>query len=117
MPAPPLPGTVPESELLTWLLAQGPALVVALLWVAWLLRDRASLKRELQSCRHSNEQLSLHLLRSIESASVERSKLSDQRVWLLDSTMRSFNDSLTRVLSNAFRWPGTSGEPSESETE
>lgn len=103
--------------MLGWLLAQSAALVVALLWVLSLRRDLVSTRRELASCRQQKEQLSLHLLRSIESASVERSKLSDQRIWLLDSTMRSFVDLLTQAVNNALRWPDDSPEPSGRETE
>lgn len=115
--APP-PGIEAGSELpWGWILSQSAGLVVALLWVRSLLRELRRAKSELASSQRRNEQLSMHLLRSIESASLERSKLSDQRVWLLDSTMRSCVDSLSRVLSSALRLPSNSSERSEPEIE
>ena len=124
MTQPPPLETQAASDLLGWLLGQSAALVVALLWILsqWLQRREQSrelgaTKAELASCRERNELLSQHLLRSIEGASLERSKLSDQRLWQLDSMIRSCVDSLTRVLASALTLPEKLGEPSERETD
>lgn len=118
---PPPHETQAASDLLGWLLGQSAALVVSLLigglWVRSLRRDLLAARRDLSSYRQRNEVLSNALLRHIESASLERTRQSDQRVWLLDSTMRSFVDSLRQVLANALTFSESSGEPSERETE
>lgn len=121
---PPPSETQAASDLLGWLLGQSAALVVALLWVFHLSRQLRRAQRESESAnqrvatyRQQNELLSQQLLRSIESASLERSRVSDQRLWLLDSTIRSFVDLLTRVLGNALTWPESSDEHSAREIE
>jgi hypothetical protein len=103
---------------------QSAALVVALLWVWVLLRQQRDQRRDLESAnqqvatyRQRNELLSGALLRSIESASLERSKVSDQRLWLLDSTIRSFVDLLSQALGSALTSPESSREHCERETE
>lgn len=119
---PPDLGAAPD--LLGWLLGQSAALVIAGLWILTLLRQQRERSREqvttqaeLSSFRERNDLLSQALLRSIESASLERSKLSDQRLWQLDSTMRSFVGSLTQVLASVLSSPERLAEPSEHETE
>ena len=99
------------------MLAQSAALVVALLWVASLRRDLRLERRARQDYQSRNELLSDALIRSIETGSLERSKLSDQRLWLVDSMMRSFTDSLERALATVLGSSGSSSEPSKRETE
>lgn len=114
----PLPGIEAGSETpWGWILSQSAGLVVALLWVRSLQRALQAERLAHASCQQRNEQLSAALVRAIESASLERSKLSDQRVWLLDSTMRSCVDSLSRVLSSALRLPSNYSGPSDPEIE
>ncbi len=122
MQIPPPPEPQVASDLLGWLLGQSAALVVALLWVWAQSRQQREQRRDLESAnqqvatyRQQNELLSQQLLRSIESASLERSKVSDQRLWLLDSTMRSFVDLLSQALGSALTWPESSPVPSKPE--
>lgn len=119
----PLPGAAEQAsgllalppELLAWLLAQSAALVVAMLWVASLLRTVERKDRELQISHERNALLSDLLCRSVETACGERSKINDRHVFQIDSIVRSFNDLLTRALDSALTTPDSSCKPSEPE--
>lgn len=100
------------SELWTWLLAQSAALVVALLWVASLLRANRLQAKELRSSHERNALLSDWLCRSVESGCAERTRLNDRHVFQIDSIVRSFNDLLTRALDSALTTPDSSSKPS-----
>ncbi len=124
MPLPPEAAPVAEStELLGWLLGQSAALVVAMLWVVSLLRQlraaatrEAATRSELMASLERNTLLSDWLCRTVESGSLERSKLRDQHLFRLDSTMRSIAGLLTRVLESLTTLPVKSPLPSKPET-
>lgn len=85
--------TLPESA--EWsALVLGPlgCLVLAIAWIAILLRANTALQRR-------NEQLSDAFIRHIESGSVERVKLSDAFLVRHDSTIRALLEHFT-WLSN-----------------
>ena len=104
---PPLPeGSL--SALFAWLEQRGSgwvagALVVAMLWILTLLRERAASTRQ-------NVRLSDALCRSIESGSSERAKLADEYRLGHDWTVRSLLDAFTALATR--RESSAPGTPS-----
>lgn len=117
MPFPPQadPG-VESADLLGWLLGQSAALVVALLWVRSLIKQVREARAELKTSHERNALLSDCFVRSKESASLELSKQRDRTAFLLDSTLRSVNDSYTRVLASLLTTPIKSAKRLRPET-
>lgn len=117
---PPTSQAVPAGESaadwLGWLLGQSAALVVALLWVRSLIVQLRAARLELRSSLERNDLLSDCFVRSKESASLELSKQRDRAVFLLDSTIRSINDSYTRVLASLLTTPIKSAKRFKRET-
>ena len=114
LPTQAAPG-VESADLLGWLLGQSAALVVALLWVRSLVMQLRATRAELASSHERNALLSDLFVRSKESASLELSKQSAQWMFRIDSTLRSVNDSYTRVLASLLTTPIKSAKRSKSE--
>mgnify|MGYP001587777872 CR=1 FL=1 len=103
--------------MLGWLLGQSVGLVVALLWVRSLIRQLRETRAELKTSHERNALLSDCFVRSKESASLELSKQRDRHVFQLDSTLRSVNDSYTRVLASLLTTPIRSAKRLKPETQ
>ncbi len=91
-PAPvPLPSGT-SHELLAWLLAQSAALVVAILWIVSMLRDRSSWTRE-------RRELSSLLIQTIDNSWRDRWKERDAAALQLDSSQRNTLAAFTELAA------------------
>lgn len=82
-----------DASWLLWLKDHGAGYVVAAAWIWTLLRDRMALQRR-------SEKLSDTLCQALESASVERAKLSDEyrsgHDWIVHTILAQFSELAVR---------------------
>jgi hypothetical protein len=94
----------PESDalrLIVWVLGGWLALVK--LWLLAIWRENAAYRRR-------NEQLSDWLLETVERASAERLRMTEQHSLQLDSSLRAQNEQFTSLLAKAMNLrAGSSG--------
>jgi hypothetical protein len=93
-----------DEKVSGWVFEQAAALIVALLWVANLLRENSTLRKQ-------REALSVQLIRFIENASRERAQMTDELLLRLESFARTMSQAFFSAASNKRKSSGDSGPP------